>query len=237
MTNNLELWDKVRRVPQEHLKPFKRGGGFSGTAIKPMWTIHTMTENFGVIGQGWGVDRPEFTIQSGSNDETLVYCTVGVWVMVDGKPSGMSWGVGGDKITKYIAANEQYNRPARWENDDEAFKKAFTDAVGNALKFLGVGADIHMGLWDGNKYIDETPDKPAQTYNSAPKAMPKATAHPEYARISEHIKDIIDIGSLEDLRTFYKANIKTIEGFDQSWQEQIMREFDDAVAALKAKAP
>lgn len=226
--SNLELWDKVRRVPQEHLKPFKRAGGFSGTAIKPMWTVQTMTETFGPCGQGWGIDVPTFQIVAGDNRETLVYCTVSVW---HGAPEKKIFGVGGDRVVTHIKANDKYNTPERWQNDDEAFKKAFTDAVGNALKFLGVGADIHMGLWDGNKYIDETPEKPA------PKAMPKATARPEYARMSENIKTINDTGSLEDLRAFYKANIKTIESFDQSWQEQIMQEFDDAVAALKAKAP
>lgn len=217
--SNLELWDKVRRVPQEHLKGFTRGGGFKGTAIKPMWSIHTMTENFGPCGQGWGINVPTFTVQEAGN-EILVFCSVSVWV-TDHKH--MVYGVGGDKVLAQFSSG--------LKADDEAFKKAFTDAVGNALKFLGVGADIHMGLWDGNKYIDEVPEKPA------PKAMPKATARPEYARMSENIKAINDTGSLEDLRVFYKANIKTIESFDQGWQEQIMRKFDDAVAALKAKAP
>ena len=87
----------------------------------------------------------------------------------------------------------------------------------------------------------ETGDDPEHDQNAkhepSPKAMPKAAARPEYARMSENIKVINDTGSLEDLRVFYKANIKTIESFDQGWQEQIMREFDDAVAALKAKAP
>ena len=87
----------------------------------------------------------------------------------------------------------------------------------------------------------ETGDDPEHDQNAkhepSPKAMPKAAARPEYARMSENIKVINDTGSLEDLRAFYKANIKTIESFDQGWQEQIMREFDDAVAALKAKAP
>jgi hypothetical protein len=227
MTNHLELWDKVRRVPQEHLKPFKRTGGFSGTAIKPMWTVQTMTETFGPCGQGWGIDAPSFQIVAGDNRETLVYCTVSVW---HGSPEKKIFGVGGDRVVAHIKANEKYNTPERWQNDDEAFKKAFTDAVGNALKFLGVGADIHMGLWDGNKYVDETPDKPA------PKAMPKTEARPEYTRMSANIKTINDTGTIEDLRLFYKNNVKTIESFDQGWQQQIMKEFDDAVASLKAKA-
>ena len=219
MTNNLELWDKVRRVPQEHLKGFTRGGGFKGTAIKPMWSIHTMTEQFGPCGQGWGIEKPEFTVQAAGN-ETLVFCTVAVWVK---ECTNLVYGVGGDKVLAQFSSG--------LKSDDEAFKKAFTDAVGNALKFLGVGADIHMGLWDGNKYVDETPEKPA------PKTTPKAEARPEYARMSANIKTINDTGTIEDLRLFYKNNVKVIEGFDQSWQEQIMREFDAAVVALKAKAP
>lgn len=220
--SNLELWDKVRRVPEEHLKAFTRGGGFSGTAIKPMWAIKAMTEQFGPCGEGWGIDRPEFTVQPSGN-EILVFCTVGVWHNKDGKPSGFVWGVGGDKV---LAVNKNGPKP-----DDEAFKKAYTDAVGNALKFLGVGADIHMGLWDGNKYVDEAPaDKPA------PKAIPKTEARPEYTRMSANIKTINDTGTIEDLRLFYKNNVKTIESFDQGWQVEIMKEFDDAVAALKAKA-
>src|SRR5690606_23505473 len=37
--------------------------------------------------------------------------------------------------------------------DDEAFKKAFTDATLNGFKALGVAADIHMGLFDDDKYV------------------------------------------------------------------------------------
>jgi hypothetical protein len=64
------------------------------------------------------------------------------------------YGVGGDKVVSYIKANEQYNRPERWENDDEAFKKAFTDGLTNAFKLIGVGADVHMGMLDDSKYVN-----------------------------------------------------------------------------------
>ncbi len=54
--------------------------------------------------------------------------------------------------------------------------------------------------------------------------------------MSAAIKTINDTGNIEDLRLFYKNNVKTIENFDQGWQVEIMKEFDDAVATLKAKA-
>jgi len=36
--------------------------------------------------------------------------------------------------------------------DDNAYKMAETDAVSNALRKLGFGADVYFGRWDGSKY-------------------------------------------------------------------------------------
>lgn len=155
MTENMRLWDKLGRTDPANTKGFKRSGGFAGTAIKPMWSFKRMTEQFGPCGLGWGMDTPSFQVVNGHNGEILVYCTVAIWY-VDGEDGSQRvFGVGGDKVVTYIKANEQYNRPERWENDDEAFKKAYTDAIGNALKLIGVGADVHMGLFDDSKYVSE----------------------------------------------------------------------------------
>jgi hypothetical protein len=229
--SNLDLWDKVRRVPQEHLKGFKRAGGFTGTAIKPMWSVHRMTEEFGACGEGWGHGEPVFQIVHGENKEVMVYCHVTVW---HGKRENVLYGVGGDKVVTYIKANEQYNTPERWNNDDEAFKKAFTDAVTNALKFLGVGADVHMGLWDGNKYVDEAPAPKAGGMSKT--AAPPSITPPEYTRISRGIKQIIETGLMDDLNAWYKSNVKIIEAMAGGWNVKIMEEFGEAKAALKARA-
>jgi hypothetical protein len=216
MTSNLELWDKVRRVPEEHLKAFTRGGGFKGTAIKPMWSVHRMTEEFGPCGTGWGMEKPEYQIHNAGN-EIMVYCTATVWY---GEPKKYLYGVGGDKV---LASFSSGLKP-----DDEAFKKAFTDAIGNALKFLGVGADIHMGLWDGNKYVDEEPHKPS--------AISKPAARPEYAKISSGIKQITETGTDEDLTAWYRSHVKIIEAMDAGWTEKLMAEFTEARATIRAKA-
>lgn len=149
---NDALWLKLGKTDPAHTKGFKRSGGFSGTALKPMWVWQRLTEEFGPCGKGWGMEQPTFQVVPGENREVLVYCTVSGWYL-DGGVSCPVFGVGGDKAVTYIKANEQYDRPERWENDDEAFKKAFTDALMNAFKFIGVGADIHMGLFDDSKYV------------------------------------------------------------------------------------
>ncbi len=149
---NTELWDRLSKTDPAHTKTFKRAGGFSGTAVKPIYTVQRMTEEFGPCGTGWGINEPQFQVVPGDNKEVLVFCTVSIWT---GNDNGLNtiYGVGGDKVVTHIKANEQYNRPERWENDDEAFKKAFTDAVGNAMKYLGMSADVHMGLFDDSKYV------------------------------------------------------------------------------------
>lgn len=143
MSDNLELWNKLGKTDPAHTKSFTRAGGFRGTAIKPMWSYHRMTEEFGPCGIGWGIGYPQFQVVA-AGDETLVYCTASVWYR---DADNCVYGVGGDKVL-----SKTKNGLA---TDDEAFKKAFTDAVTNALKLIGVGADVHMGMFDDSKYVNE----------------------------------------------------------------------------------
>lgn len=174
--SNLEIWNAVSKTDPKHTKQFSRAGGFKGTAIKPIWIVKRLTEQFGPVGVGWGMDDPQFQVVQGDNREVLVYCTVRCWHT---KPDNGFYGVGGDKVVTYIKANEQYKRPERWESDDEAFKKAFTDAVGNAFKFVGLGADVHMGQFEDSKYLREVTqefsEKPA---NDEPKKKAEPLAGP-----------------------------------------------------------
>jgi hypothetical protein len=165
MSENMKLWNILGRTDPNHVKQFKRAGGFAGHAIRPIWSFRRMTEEFGPCGIGWGVGEPSFQVVPGENREVMVYCTASIWYRQENTEARV-YGVGGDKVVTHIKANEQYKRPERWESDDEAFKKAFTDAVTNALKLIGVGADVHMGLFDDNKYVNtmreefSEPEKP-----------------------------------------------------------------------------
>jgi hypothetical protein len=167
MTDNLAIWNTLGRTSPEHTKGFTRGGGFKGTAVKPIYTEQKMTEMFGPCGIGWGFSEPQFQIVPGANSEVMVYCWLTLWFVHDGARSAPIPGVGGDKIISHIKANEQYKRPERWESDDEAFKKAFTDAIGNAMKHIGMSADVHMGRFDDSKYVNELKREDAETNSSS----------------------------------------------------------------------
>jgi hypothetical protein len=214
MTDNTAIWDALGKTDPSHTKGFSRAGGFKGTSVKPMWVLHRLTEQFGPAGEGWGVNEPTFQVVHGEG-EILVYCTVSAW---HGKRENVLWGVGGDKVTA--------KRNSGPFNDDEAFKKAFTDAVNNAFKSIGVAADIHMGLFDDDKYVasmrEEFADEPEQ-----PQQLPEgpindktrdwlaaqidATGHPvgEFCKAFEVTSlKAIQYDQMDAVRSWLRNNVK-----------------------------
>lgn len=216
--NNTEIWDKLARPDPKALKAFQRSGGFRGTAINPMHTLHTVTEAFGPCGTGWGMTKPDFQVVG-----TNVYCSVGVWYKDATEPV---WGVGGETLSG--------------RGDDEAFKKAYTDALGNALKHLGANADIYFNLWDGNKYVDEKPEpeaapEPAKTAKKEATYDRNPIVVAEYKRLQKGIHEIAQIGTKEDLALFWKNNQDSIKALPADWKTELEATKDEAKAALSAK--
>ncbi len=238
-SDNIKIWDSLSKTDPAQTKKFARSGGFKGTAIKPIYTTKKMTDEFGPAGQGWGMGKPEFEVVQGVNHEAMVYCTVALWWR---DKSNIIYGVGGDKITTHIKANEQYNRPERWENDDEAFKKAFTDAMGNAMKHIGMSADVHMGLFDDSKYVsereaEERADKHIDATEPV-KSSPKAVMRP----IDKEMRTEIEAcQTVEELTGLWRSAPFQAEyaKLPKDWQEalvELMAETKAGLAAAPARA-
>lgn len=151
---NLELWNKVCRPPEDALTKIT-GGRLSGmTDISPQWRIKIMTEQFGPVGTGWGYDIERLWIEDGSDGQKCAFAQISLWYEGCKKPVP---GVGGSMLIT--------NESKGPYTSDEAFKMAITDAVSVALKQLGVAADIYFGMWDGSKYLTppaDTTDPEAQ---------------------------------------------------------------------------
>lgn len=235
-SDNLAIWRALGKTDPAHTKGFKRAGGFTGTAIKPIWIVKMLTEQFGPCGKGWGIDPPSYQLVPGENRELLVYCTVTGWYVEEGERCQVV-GVGGDKAITYIKANEQYNRPERWENDDEAFKKAFTDAVGNAFKFLGVGADVHMGMFEDSKYLEQTrAEFAANDTNGHSDKIPGIT------KIKERLRGLMTAGDaapdLDSFNALVHANaddLTTIKDANHAWWTGDGEDFEGFKAWIKRR--
>jgi len=142
---SMENWNNLCKVPETSLKTIGFGALKGKSDINPQWRIKAMTEVYGECGSGWSHRLVEQTITPGANGEILVFLQVAVRV-----GDGVEFtGMGGDKI---VSKNK-----SGLVSNDEAFKMAYTDALGTALKCLGVASEIYEGNFDGSRYRESTP--------------------------------------------------------------------------------
>jgi hypothetical protein len=144
---NLDIYNAVRKVPDEAKKTIG-GGRLKGmTDINPMWRIKTLTEQFGACGIGWKVSDVQYWPFHGANGEVVACCRLSLQIKVDGAWSDGIEGIGG---SMFVAKERD-----GLYTSDEAYKMAYTDALSVACKMLGVGADVYWQA--GTKYTQETP--------------------------------------------------------------------------------
>ena len=149
--NNLELYDKFRKVPETAKKNIG-GGRLKGmTDINPMWRIKTLTEEFGICGFGWYYEITDKWIETSmAKDEITANVKINLYVKRDNEWSKPIVGIGGSMLV----ANE---RNGLYVND-ECYKMALTDAISVACKSLGIGADVYWNK-DNTKYNDGKKDQ------------------------------------------------------------------------------
>ena len=132
MSNNMSIWEAVSKTDPTHTKKVNQRGGF--TAISAHYQVMCATKQFGPVGIGWGYENgaPIF-------HESLVFVPVTIWHGNRSNSFGPLYG------------------GAEWKNgsrvDSDALKKAATDGLTKALSHLGFNADVFLGLFDDNKYV------------------------------------------------------------------------------------
>jgi hypothetical protein len=180
VNDNLALWERVRTPHPSACKAFNNGK-FGGTAINATMTTRAATHEWGPIGLDWHVEFSEEIIDGrpfvidGNLCFEKIHIAEAVVTYPVGDKKGSALGRGATYLVRY---NDSKNTIS---SDDEAPKKSRTDALTNALKSLGFAADVHMGLWDDNKYVDAVKAEVAgkANGNGAPKAKPQTAPKEE----------------------------------------------------------
>lgn len=153
METNLTMYNKYAQPPADALKEFNNGR-FKGTDINPMWRIKVLTQEYGECGFGWYTEVTKmWTEESTGTQEIAVFCEVNLYVKRGNEWSKPIVGVGGNT---FVAA-----RKSGLQASDEAYKMAYTDALGIACKALGIGADVWWKSAD-SKYTrnDQSGEEP-----------------------------------------------------------------------------
>ena len=141
--NKMDLYNSLRKVPEEAKKTIAAGRLKGFTDINPMWRIKALTEAFGPCGIGWWYEITDKRIEA-YKDEIKAFVDIKLFYVLDGKFSQPVVGTGGASFVTMEAKGAYVS--------DECFKMALTDAIGVAAKNLGVGADVYYEK-DRDKYI------------------------------------------------------------------------------------
>lgn len=163
INKNLELYNKFGVTPKEAQKPIQ-GGRLNGmTDINPMYRIKALTEQFGAVGFGWYYEITNKWLEQGADGVIGAFVDINLYVKYNGEWSKPIHGTGG---STFVAKESK-----GLYTDDEAYKKALTDAISIACKSLGMCADIYYAKDSkfGTKY-DTVENK--QTYTET---KPKTT--------------------------------------------------------------
>jgi len=144
-SQNRFVWDCMKETDPRFTKRVNKGFG-EITTIDPQWQIMRMTEMFGPVGRDWN-----YTVNyTYTND--LVFAEVSVATSKT-ENDNLFWNYFGP----VCSVQKLFRKTGAL--DDEAPKKAMTDALTKAFSHLGLCSDIFMGKFDDSKYVQKLEEK------------------------------------------------------------------------------
>lgn len=223
---NMELYNLFRECPKEAQKPIVAGRLKGKTDINPMWRLKMLTDAFGPCGFGWTVRIVRTWIECGAeriqyndrgeilskNVERTANVEIALRVKYNDVWSEDIAGIGGAMFVELERGG--------FNTEDEAYKKAYTDAISVACKALGIAADIYYAKDPDSKYDkgDTTPpapdaQKPPKTPNLNPNTVGGANTHPSRQNAAQgdqagqQTADVPfpDVGTSRSIVTFEQA--------------------------------
>ncbi|MEJ5280650.1 hypothetical protein WH299_15385 [Pseudomonas sp. MYb541] len=162
MSTNMQIWEKVSTTDTRYTKAAEVGGqkitSLNGTAM-----IMKATEIFGPvgIGFGWSVMEERFDpgaemfVGEGDKRASLGLelnhtIKINFWFELDGKRG---------QIEQYGCTKYLYKSKYGTTTDGEAPKKSLTDAIKKSLSMLGFSADVFLGMFDDDEYVNQLKDE------------------------------------------------------------------------------
>lgn len=237
--SNLAIWNQVEKTNPDFTKGFSRGGGFKGTAINPTYMAMKATEMFGPIGKGWGVEIQDETLMEGApifngngeavGHELIHKLRVCLWYLADGQRCeivqfGQTTFVGKNKYGPFT--------------DEEAPKKSLTDGMTKCLSLLGFSADVHMGRYDDNKYVNDLRQEQNQAKQQDQGQQQQGQRKPPAKPEVPHIQVAQAEDGNPDWQTFtdaLKAEINKAP--DVATVNELVKVHNGAISNLKNVAP
>jgi hypothetical protein len=195
---NMKLWNSVKTTDPNFTKKVNQRGGF--TAIGAQYQLRTATETFGPFGWGWGVKDER--IEKWEDVGLAVYQAT-LWYNID------AYGTD-DETYGTIPIHSSIKYHSNGRVDDDFMKKVATDALTKGLSKLGFNADVFMGMFDDNKYVNKLTNMNGTWKKEVTDAV-KGLSNEDKESIYNYIKD----GSIHSGN--YKKALTRINELKQSY--------------------
>jgi hypothetical protein len=183
---NMKHWNALKTTDPKYTKKVTFGRQF--TSINSQWQLEQMTRHFGPVGKGWGYDVL-YSIERITDEYILAIADVTIWTGFEDSATSRN-------DTSYGPVRGMSPIVERGKNglhfDDDAGKKAMTDALTKGLSHLGLSADVFLGLFDDNKYVANV----AKLFKEPPPPEPYAMANtPPSEMVDEADRALITPGN------------------------------------------
>lgn len=153
-TENLDFWNTVEETDPNFTKPVTYGGR-KFTTIDAYYQIKTATEMWGMYGSDWGLFDLEYT----PIENTPLMHLKAQFKYPSPYGSVVSFPI--TTAVKVVSGKGQF--------DPDFAKKAETSLITKSLSRLGFNADVFLGKFDDNIYVDELRSEYAVTYTEEQK--------------------------------------------------------------------
>lgn len=236
MTDNMRIWDALKTTDPRHTKEVGFGRKF--TSIDAQWQLQRMTEQFGPVGEGWGYTC-QHIIESLGESMHIAVADVTIWWLGEHltPPTQMPAGRPRCSYGPIRGTSELYSpdKSGKMRLDDDAPKKAMTDALTKGLSHLGVSADVFLGMYDDNKYVQKLKAEFAK--QEAASGADDDVAVGARRWVSEQNGLLATLTNADDVKAWSVRNAKALKKLQTNFEdeyEKIMRAYGTVLERAQA---
>lgn len=194
--DNLKIWDQVEKTDLAFAKKVNQRGGY--TAISPQYQLKQATKVFGSYGKGFGLSESDFDMS--------LFESLGV-VMHKAK---FFYVTDSERVEFPISNAIQATTGAgdKKRVDVDFAKKVETNTVSKALSKLGFNADVFMGMFEDNQYMQELNNELAiqKAEDKEQEAVKQAREYDEW-KLKE-LESYQHLNSLNALQNAFTAHVR-----------------------------
>lgn len=215
---NLSIWSQVEKTDTQYAKKVNQRGGY--TAISPQYQLKEATKVFGSYGKGFGLSASDFDISLFDSLGVVIHKAVFFYVSDEQRFEF--------PISNAIQATTGVGDKKRVDIDFA--KKVETNTVSKALSKLGFNADVFMGMFEDNQYMQELNNELAvkKADDKDAEIAKQAREYDEWK--AKEIDSYQHLKSLNALKNAYTAHIRKCQRVND---EQGVKQFTKAKDARK----